>query len=153
MAVLAIGSCAGGLIVSFRPLRSRGNYVRPALVFVAFAALNVPVVLAPNAPAYGLSLLFSTLAFVPLIGFAAAEYEARLDDGERGEGFAYMFAGIMAGGSVGYLATGLLTGSVGARAMPLFSIGLFLCAAIALFAYGNGKQRRRPAVPGSARAG
>jgi MFS family permease len=151
MAVLATGSCAGGLIVSFRPLRSRGNYLRPAVLFVGFAALNVPAVLAANALAYGLSILFSTLAFVPLIGFAAAEYEARLDEGERGEGFAYMFAGIMGGGSVGYLATGLLTGWVGARAMPLFAIGLFLCAAIALFAYGLGTQRRRPAVPASAR--
>lgn len=151
MAVLATGSCAGGLIVSLRPLRSRGNYIPPAMLLVGFAALNVPVVLAPNAPVYGLSLLFSTLAFVPLIGFAAAEFEARLDEGERGEGFAYMFAGIMGGGSLGYLATGLLTGWVGARAMPLIAIGLFLCTAIALFTYGLGKRRRRPAVPGSAR--
>jgi MFS family permease len=151
MAVLAVSSCAGGLIVSFRPLRSRGNYLGPALLFIVWAALNVPVVLAPNAPAYALSLLFSTLAFVPLIGFTAAQYEARLEEGERGEGFAYMFAGIMGGGSVGYLATGLLTGWVGARTMPLIAIGLFLCAATALFTYGLGRQRRRSAGPVPAR--
>ena len=142
MAVLATGTCAGGLIVSFRPLRSRGNFVRPAVLFVGFAALNVPVVLAPNAAIYAASILFSTLAFVPLVGFTAAEYEARLDEGERGAGFAYMIAGMQGGGSVGYLATGLLTGWVGARAMPLLAIGLFLCAAAVLFAYALGRQRR-----------
>jgi MFS family permease len=142
MAVVAAGSCGGGLIVSFRPLRARGNYRWPAALFVGFAALNVPVVLAPSALVYGLSLLVSTLAFVPLVGFIAAEYEVRLDEGERGAGFAYMFAGTMGGGSMGYLATGLLTGWVGARAMPLLAIGLFLCAAVALFAHGFGNQRR-----------
>jgi hypothetical protein len=114
------------------------------VLFVGWAALNVPVVLAPNAPAYGLSILFSTLAFVPLFGFTATEYERRLPEGERGEGFAYMFAGIQGGGSIGYLATGLLTGWVGARAMPLIATGLFLCAAIVLFAYGLGQQRSGP---------
>jgi MFS family permease len=132
MAVGAASSCAGGLIVSFRPLTSRGNHLRPAALLVGFAALNVPGVLAPSAWVYGLSLLFSTLAFVPLIGFVAAEFEARLTEGERGEGFAYMFAGIMGGGSLGFLATGLLTQSVGAREMPLLSVGLFLCTAIVL---------------------
>jgi predicted MFS family arabinose efflux permease len=143
MAVIAISSCIGGLIVSVRPLRSRGGYRRPATLFVAFAVLNVPVVLAPDAPVYGISLVFSTLAFVPLIGFAAGEFEVQLTEGERGEGFACMFAGIMGGGSLGYLATGLLTDPVGARAMPLIAIGLFLCTAAALFAYGLGNQRAR----------
>ncbi len=61
--------------------------------------------------------------------------------GERGEGFSYLFAGIMGGGSIGYLMTGLLTGRLGARAMPLISIALFLCTAIALLAAELVKRR------------
>lgn len=140
MAVVATSSCVGGLVVSLRPLRPRGDYMQPALLLVVFAGLNVPVVLAPNAVLYALSLLVSTLAFVPLIGFVAAEFEGRLDEGERGEGFAYMFAGIMGGGSLGFLATGLLTGAVGARVMPLLAAGLFVGTAAVLFGYEAAKK-------------
>ena len=135
MAVVAVSSCGGGVIVSFRPLRSGGNYLRPAVLFLVFAGLNIPVVLAPNAVLYGASLLISTLAFVPLIGFTAGEFEARLPAGERGAGFAFMFVGIQGGGALGFLATGALTEWVGARQMPLLVVGLFIGTAIALFAY------------------
>jgi predicted MFS family arabinose efflux permease len=142
LGALSAGSCAGGLIVSVRPLRRRGNHVRPALLFVVFAAVNVPVALADDAVAYGLSLLFSTIAFVPLIGFIAAEYEARLDEGQRGEGFAYMTFGMMIGASTGYLLNGLLIGWLAARAMPLISIALFVCTAAVMLASDLASRRR-----------
>jgi MFS family permease len=141
LGVLSAGSCAGGLFVSFRPLRRRRSYIRPALLFVGFGVLNLPVAFANNTAVYGLSLLLSTLAFVPLTGFVAAEYEARLTEGQRGEGFSLMIFGTMLGGSAGYLLNGLLIGWLPARALPLISIGLFVCAAIVLIGYDLRRRR------------
>jgi MFS family permease len=146
LAIFALGSCLGGLAVSAVAVPRRGVRRAAALLLLAFAVLVVPSALAPGTVAYGLSLVLAPLAFVPLNGIAAAEFEARLaGTGQRAEGFSYFTAAMIVGGSLGFLANGLLIGPLDAATVPLLATGLFaVLAAVMAAGHRRATRRERP---------
>jgi MFS family permease len=144
LAVFAVGSCLGGLAISIRPSPRRPARLTAALLLLAFAVLVVPSALAPGAVAYGFALVIAPLAFVPLNGIAAAEFEARLGGtSQRAEAFSYLTAAMIAGGAVGFLANGILLGPLDAATMPLIASALFAVLA-AVMTRSHLRHVRRP---------
>jgi MFS family permease len=126
LAVFGVGSCLGGLAISVRPSPRRPVRLTAALLLLAFAVLVVPSALAPGPALWALALVIAPLAFVPLNGIAAAEFEARIGGGNRrAEAFSYLTAAMITGGAVGFLANGVLIGPLDAATIPLISSVLF----------------------------
>jgi MFS family permease len=147
LAVFGVGSCLGGLAISIRPSPRRPARLTAALLLLAFAVLVVPSALAPGVVVYVLALVIAPLAFVPLNGIAAAEFEARLGGtSQRAEAFSYLSAAMIAGGAVGYLANGVLIGPLDAAAMPLLASALFAVLA-AVMAASHRRHVRQPSSP------
>jgi MFS family permease len=132
LGILAAGSCIGGVLASIRPTsRHRPRASAAALAF-AFALLIIPQALARSAAVYAPTLVLTTLAFVPMVGLLAAEFESRLGYSQRGEGFAYFTTAITAGGACGYLANGLLIGPLAPSSLPWLSVILFVAVGTVL---------------------
>lgn len=142
LGILAAGSCIGGLVVSVRPTPRSSPRLAAALLCLVFSVLILPSVLADDAVWYAVTLIVATMAFVPLTGLTAAEFEARLGDSQRGEGFAYFITAMMLGGAVGYLGNGLLIGPITARSVPLISAALFFVVGLLLIWSYLAAQRR-----------
>jgi MFS family permease len=150
LGILATGSCIGGLLVSVRPTSAERPRRSAALLAFAFAVLIVPFALARNAPVFGVSLVVTTLAFVPLVGLLAAEFEHRIGTSQRGEGFAYFVTALTLGGAFGYLGNGVLIGPLAASTLPWFASGLFLAVSALLASnvlFGGRSRGGRRAAP------
>jgi MFS family permease len=144
LGILAAGSCIGGMLASIRPTSARYPRLVAAVLALAFAVLIIPSALARTAPLYGFTLVISTLAFVPIVGLLAAEFESRLGVAQRGEGFAYFVTALTLGGAVGYLGNGLLIGPLAASTMPWLAAALFGVVGAMLLASCAPPSRRRP---------
>jgi MFS family permease len=144
LAVFGVGSCLGGVAISVRPSQRRPARLTAALLLLAFAVLVVPSALAPSAVVYALTLVIAPLAFVPLNGIAAAEFEARLGtSSRRAEAFSYFSAAMICGGAAGFLANGILIGPLDPATMPLLASALFAVLA-AVMARSHLRHAHRP---------
>lgn len=132
LALLGLGSVLGGVAVSIRPLRSKDPARLAALLFFAFALMLMPSALAGTAGMFGLTLLFASIALVPLNGLGAAELEHRIGDGRRGEAFSWYIAATMMGGGIGSALSGTLAREFEPRVVPMVSAATFATCGVLL---------------------
>lgn len=132
MAVLAGGSCLGGLLVTLRPLPRRRSGLQAAVLFGLLGALSLPSALASSPSVYLLTLPISSVALVPLNGVGTAALERRIGRQSRGEAFGWFSAAMRLGSGTGATANGLLLGVMGAAGVPLIASGVFLAMPVIL---------------------
>lgn len=132
MAMLATGSCVGGLVVSLVPGLRRKAFSRPDLLFALFALCDLPAAMAGSAWLYALALPINSLPLVSLSGFSVAGVESRVGTEARGEGFGMVNASTRLAGGVGTITGGLLLGVLAPARIPLVAFAAFLVTAAAL---------------------
>jgi MFS family permease len=144
MALLAGGSCLGGVAVSMRPGRRQPVLVRAMLLFGAFAILTLPSTLATSPWLFALALPINSLPLVPLNGLNASEIDHAVGGTSRGRAFGVMNAATRLGGGSGAMLNGLLLPVVAASRIPLASSADFvLVAAVLLVMLGASRVKRR----------
>lgn len=126
MAVLAAGSCIGGLAVSIWPLSRARPVLQAAALFALFGLLSLPSALAGSVLVLLLVLPFNSLPHVPLSGLGAASIEQHVGINRRGEAFGYFNAATRLGSGLGATLNGVLLGVLGAATIPLIASGIFL---------------------------
>ena len=132
MAVLAGGSCLGGLLVSLRPLPSRRPGLQAGVLFGLLGALSLPSALAGSSSAYLATLPINSLALVPLNGVGTAELERRIGRQSRGEAFGWYNAAMRMGAGTGASVNGLLLSVIHPAGVPLIASGAFLAMPLVL---------------------
>jgi MFS family permease len=132
MAVLAFGSCLGGLLVSLRPLPRRRPGLQAAVLFGLLGALSLPSALAVSSSAYLATLAVNSLALVPLNGVGTAALERRVGRQSRGEAFGWYNAAMRLGGGTGATVNGLLLSVVRPADVPLIASFVFLSMPLVL---------------------
>lgn len=132
MALLAAGSCIGGLAVSIWPLSRARPVLQAAVLFALFGLLSLPSALAGSALVLLLVLPFNSLPHVPLSGLGAATIEQRAGIRGRGEAFGYFNAATRLGSGLGATLNGVLLGVLGAATIPLIASGIFLATPVLL---------------------
>jgi MFS family permease len=132
MAVLAFGSCLGGLLVSLRPLPRRRPGLQAAVLFGLLGALSLPSALAVSSSAYLATLAVNSLALVPLNGVGTAALERRVGRQSRGEAFGWYNAAMRLGGGTGATVNGLLLAAVRPADIPLIASFVFLSMPLVL---------------------
>jgi MFS family permease len=132
MAVLAGGSCLGGLLVSLRPLPRRRTGLQAGVLFALLGALSVPSALAGSSSAYLETLPFNSLALVPLNGIGTAELERRVGRESRGEAFGWYNAAMRLGGGAGATLNGVLLSVLRPSGVPLIASVTFLAMPLVL---------------------
>jgi len=147
MAVLAGGSCIGGLVVIFRPLRQGRSRHQAALLFGLLGLLGLPSALARSPSEYMAALSINSLALVPLNGLGSAEIERRVGADSRGEAFGWFNAAMRLGGGTGATLDGVLLAVMRPGDIPLVACGVFGCMPVVLLATGLGRAQR--AGPGT----
>ncbi|HLI43963.1 MAG TPA: MFS transporter, partial [Acidimicrobiales bacterium] len=151
MALLAGGSCLGGVAVSMRPARQMSVLVRAVLLFGAFAILTLPSALATSPWLFALVLPINSLPLVPLNGLNASEIDHAVGSTSRGRAFGVMNAATRLGGGSGAMLNGLLLPFVAARRIPLASSADFvLVAVVLLVALGVSRVKTRARSVGTA---
>lgn len=141
MAVLAFGSCVGGLLVSLRPLPRRRPGLQAGVLFGLLGALSLPSALAGSSPAYLATLAVNSLALVPLNGVGTAALEQRVGRQSRGEAFGWYNAAMRMGGGTGATVNGVLLSAIGPAGVPLIASFVFLLMPVLLG--GSALRRRR----------
>jgi predicted MFS family arabinose efflux permease len=141
MAVLAGGSCLGGLLVSLRPLPRRRLGLQAGVLFGLLGALSLPSALAGSASAYLATLPINSVALVPLNGVGTAELERRIGRQSRGEAFGWFNAAMRLGAGSGATLNGLLLSVLRPSGVPLIASFGFL--AMPLVLAGAAFARRR----------
>ncbi len=126
MALLATGSCIGGLAVSIWPLSRARLVLQAAALFALFGLLSLPSALAGSVLVFLLVLPFNSLPHVPLSGLGAATIEQHVGIRNRGEAFGYFNAATRLGSGLGATLNGVLLGVLGAATIPLIASGIFL---------------------------
>lgn len=134
MALLAGGSCLGGVAVSLRPGRRRPVLVRAALLFTAFGLLTMPAAFVTTPWLFALVLPINSLPLVPLNGLNASEIDHAVGGENRGRAFGAMNAATRLGGGSGAMLNGLLLPIVAASRIPLASSADFVLVAVTLVA-------------------
>ena len=134
MALLAGGSCLGGVAVSLRPGRRRPVLARAAVLFAVFAILTLPAALARTPWLFALALPFNSLPLVPLNGLNASEIEHAVGGENRGRAFGVMNAATRFGGGCGATLNGALLPIVSAGRIPLVSSVDYVFVATVLIA-------------------
>jgi MFS family permease len=130
--LLALGSMAGGICVSLRPIRRHRTARKASVLFTIFAMLMIPSALAPTPGTFAICLLFASLMLVPITGLGSSELEARIGVAHRAEAFSSFLAATMIGGGLGGVLNGVLVVPLGARNIPYLTIGLFGAVALTL---------------------
>jgi MFS family permease len=141
MAVLAFGSCLGGLLVSLRPLPRRRPGLQAGVLFGLLGALSLPSALAGSSSAYLATLAVNSLALVPLNGVGTGALEQRVGRQSRGEAFGWYNAAMRLGGGAGATLNGLLLSAIGPAGVPLIASFVFLSMPVLLA--GSALRRRR----------
>lgn len=147
LALLGLGSCIGGIVVSIRPLRSSDPARLAALLMFAFAAMVVPSALAGDAPMFAITLLFASVALVPLNGLGAAELEHRMRPGQRAEAFSWFIAATMMGGGIGSALSGTLAREIDPKIVPVVSACTFAACGVGLLVARAASARSKAAPP------
>jgi len=151
--LLAIGSMAGGIFVSLRPIRRHRTALKASALFAGFAALLVPSALAPTAYTYAACLLFASLMLVPISGLGSAELEARIGQVQRAEAFSSYLAATMIGVGLGGVLNGVLVLPLGAQNIPYLTVGIFTLVAVILGASALRQDRvSRNGIPSGMRS-
>ncbi len=132
MAVLAGGSCLGGLVVSLWPLPRRRPGLQAGVLFGLLGALSLPSALAGSSSAYLATLPVNSLALVPLNGSGTAELERRIGRESRGEAFGWFNAAMRLGSGAGATINGLLLSVTRASDIPLIASFAFLAMPVIL---------------------
>jgi MFS family permease len=132
LAVLAGGSCLGGLLVSLRPLPRRRPGLQAGVLFGLLGALSIPSALAGSSSAYLETLPFNSLALVPLNGIGTAELERRVGRESRGEAFGWYNAAMRLGGGAGATLNGVLLSVLRPSGVPLIASVAFLAMPLVL---------------------
>jgi MFS family permease len=141
MAVLAFGSCLGGLVVSLRPLPRRRPGLQAGVLFGLLGALSLPSALAGSSSVYLATLAVNSLALVPLNGVGTAALEQRVGRQSRGEAFGWYNAAMRLGGGTGATVNGLLLSVISPAGVPLIASVVFLSMPVLLA--GSALRRRR----------
>lgn len=131
MAVLAAGSCLGGLLVSFRPLSRRRPARQAAVLFGLFGLLSLPSALAASPLEYLLALLANSLMLVPLNGLGAGQIEHWVGRQGRGEAFGWFNAAMRLGSGLGATLNGILLPLIRPAHIPLIASAVFLAMPVA----------------------
>jgi MFS family permease len=132
MAVLAGGSCLGGLLVSLRPLPRRRPGLQAGVLFGLLGALSLPSALAGSSSAYLATLPVNSVALVPLNGVGTAELERRVGRGSRGEAFGWFNAAMRLGAGTGATLNGILLSVIHPAGVPLIASFVFLAMSVLL---------------------
>jgi len=146
MAVLAAGSCLGGLLVSLRPLSHRRPGLQAGVLFGLFGLLSLPSALVGSPLAYLLLLPVNSLMLVPLNGLCAGEIERRVGLDGRGEAFGWLNTATRLGSGSGATLNGLLLSVIMPARIPLMASTLFLAMPVLLLFVWIGNKK---AVAGS----
>lgn len=144
MALLAGGSCLGGLAVSFRPVRRQSVPLRAGVLFAVFAVLTLPAALATTPWLFALALPFNSLPLVALNGLNASEIDHAVGGESRGRAFGVMNAATRLGGGCGATLNGLMLPVVAAGRIPLVSSGDYAAMAALLFVAVGLRRLRAP---------
>jgi MFS family permease len=126
MAVLAGGSCLGGLLVSLRPLSRRRPGLQAGVLFGLLGAFSLPSALAGSSSAFLATLPINSLALVPLNGVGTAALERRVGRQSRGEAFGWYNAAMRLGSGSGATLNGLLLSVLRPAGVPLIASFVFL---------------------------
>jgi MFS family permease len=132
LAVLAGGSCLGGLLVSLRPLPRRRAGLQAGVLFGLLGALSLPSALAGSSSAYLATLPINSLALVPLNGIGTAELERRIGRKSRGEAFGWYNAAMRLGAGAGATVNGLLLSVLHPSGVPVIASVVFLAMPLVL---------------------
>lgn len=132
MAVLAGGSCLGGLLVTLRPLPRWRPGLQAGVLFGLLGALSLPSALAGSSSAYLITLPINSVALVPLNGVGTAELERRVGRQSRGEAFGWFNAAMRLGAGTGATANGLLLSVMNPSGVALIASGVFLAMPVIL---------------------
>lgn len=147
LALLALGSCIGGIAVSLRPLRTNDAPRLAGIMLLAFAAMVIPSTLAGSSAAFAMTLLFASLMLVPLNGLGNSELEHRLKAGQRAEAFSWYIAATMMGGGIGSVANGTLAKAFEPKIVPMISASVFALTGVSLLVLRLVGRRRVVAGP------
>jgi len=151
--LLALGSMAGGICVSLRPIRRHRTSRKASVLFAMFAMLIIPSAMAPTPGTFAVCLLFASLMLVPITGLGSAELEARIGVSERAEAFSSFVAATMIGGGLGAVINGVLVVPLGAWNIPYLTIGLFGAVALILAGFARRLDGQAENAPTTAEAG
>ena len=151
--LLALGSMAGGICVSLRPIRRHRTSRKASVLFAMFAMLIIPSAMAPTPGTFAVCLLFASLMLVPITGLGSAELEARIGVSERAEAFSSFLAATMIGGGLGAVINGVLVVPLGAWNIPYLTIGLFGAVALILAGFARRLDGQAENAPTTAEAG
>lgn len=135
--LLALGSMAGGICVSLKPIRRHRTSRKASVLFAIFAMLMIPSALAPTPGTFAVCLLFASLMLVPITGLGSAELEARIGVSQRAEAFSSFLAATLIGGGLGGVINGVLVVPLGAWNIPYLTIGLFGAVALILAGFAT----------------
>ena len=132
MAVLAGGSCLGGLVVSLRPLTRRRPGLQAGVLFGLLGALSIPSALASTSSAFLVTLAFNSVALVPLNGVGTVELEHLVGRHSRGEAFGWFNSAMRLGAGFGATINGLLLSVIRPADIPLIASLVFLSMPVVL---------------------
>jgi MFS family permease len=132
MAVLAGGSCLGGLLVALRPLPRGRPGLQAGVLFGLLGALSLPSALAGSSSAYLAALPVNSVALVPLNGVGTAELERRVGRESRGEAFGWFNAAMRLGAGAGATLNGILLSVIRPAGVPLIASFVFLAMPVLL---------------------
>ncbi len=132
MAVLAGGSCLGGLVVSLRPLTRRRPGLQAGVLFGLLGALSIPSALASTSSAFLVTLAFNSVALVPLNGVGTVELEHLVGRQSRGEAFGWFNSAMRLGAGFGATVNGLLLSVIRPADIPLIASLVFLSMPVVL---------------------
>jgi predicted MFS family arabinose efflux permease len=150
--LLALGSMAGGICVSLRPIRRHRTSRKASVLFAIFATLIIPSAMAPTPGTFAVCLLFASLMLVPITGLGSAELEARIGVSQRAEAFSSFLAATMIGGGLGGAINGVLVVPLGAWNIPYLTIGLFGAVALILAGFARRLDGQAENAPTTAEA-
>jgi hypothetical protein len=132
LALLALGSCVGGIVAFARPPGRHGFARTGAALSLAFAALTIPGTLMPTPLPFAIVLPLAGVLLVPMMGLVAAEADRRIGPHSRAERFAGVMAIQMIGGGIGAVLSSALLGVVDPATVPRVSAAVLGCMGLGL---------------------
>jgi predicted MFS family arabinose efflux permease len=96
---------------------------------------------------FAITLLFASVALVPLNGLGAAELEHRMRPGQRAEAFSWFIAATMMGGGIGSALSGTLAREIDPKIVPVVSACTFAACGVGLLVARAASARSKAAPP------
>ena len=130
--LLGLGSCIGGLYVSFRPITVGPKRLTAGVLLLAFALTLQPLAWASSPLWLGASLLIASLPLVPLTGLLSSLIEVHAGPNNRGTLFAVFVTASMVGAGTGVSLAGIISTTLSPTAPALVSSAAFAMLGLAV---------------------